>query len=362
MKRQAAILISLLAVVLMGATTPNKTLYRNYHFQLNSRWVNGDSGDVVTFYPAEEDTTGKGINLTWIGGSQYVWRFTFPDSSEAWQAYETAGPDSALMISEEILFSHVAPESSVVTASLRDSTVTGLKIATGTILNAHVADSTLQGGKFIDGTITPEKLTFGASGGGSFNFKDSGLDSVTTQTLLADSIMGVGSPTTWMDGAFTVTAASDWYFQNTPEFNNGGTVTTGTFTVASSSDLVAENDTNLGNGAGDKTVIQGDSVSVQTTNMHLRSRMWLYDDCYADTLLANAYIDTVPWSGATVGRTQAWVKWNPTWYELLNTWTMLADGEEPRVCVGYNGDTLFVRTMLAVALDRPYLMWVFEKQ
>ena len=125
------------ALLLMGATTPDKTNTYNLHFQLNGRWVNSDSGDVVTAYPSNEDTTGKGNNLAWVGGSNNVWQFT-PDSTEVYDFYETAGADSSLGLTR--MFWTTALAESMITESrqIGHQVVDSLHIAHLSIAPAHL--------------------------------------------------------------------------------------------------------------------------------------------------------------------------------------------------------------------------------
>ena len=132
MRRTPIAWMFLLAALLMGATTPNKTHKRYFHFvSLNGRYVNADSGDQLTMYPSEEDTTGKGVDLTWLGGNYNTWSFTVPDSSEVWDMYETAGADTAIAYLQDLFIpSLILPESSVVVRSVRLDELTTDRLAT----------------------------------------------------------------------------------------------------------------------------------------------------------------------------------------------------------------------------------------
>ena len=88
MRRLLLFVFLLIPALAAAVDTPTyqKTITYQLHFRLNSRWVNGDSADVVSAYPSSEDTTGKRLELTWIGGDYNEWDFV-PDSTDAYDFY-----------------------------------------------------------------------------------------------------------------------------------------------------------------------------------------------------------------------------------------------------------------------------------
>lgn len=141
----------------LAATTPNKTVKYYFNAQRPASkngyiWCNGDSGDVVTFYPAQQDTTGKGRAAVWVGGSRILWYVTV-DSTDVYQAYETTGLDSAITGMDRILiWTPAAPESLIVSQR---------SLATGVVGSDAIEVGSVTGSKIPAGALTPDKLLFG---------------------------------------------------------------------------------------------------------------------------------------------------------------------------------------------------------
>lgn len=89
---------SIVAEIVRAASTDAKDPKYYYRITLNNRYLNGDSGDVVVAYPADEDTAGKRKALTWQGGTWNVWVFT-PDSTDVYDFYGSNGSGSDTLIS-----------------------------------------------------------------------------------------------------------------------------------------------------------------------------------------------------------------------------------------------------------------------
>ena len=86
----------IMVTIARAVDTDAKTPKYYYRVTLNDRYLNGDSGDVVVAYPADEDTTGKRQALTWQGGTWNVWVFS-PDSTDVYDFYGGNGTNDTLI-------------------------------------------------------------------------------------------------------------------------------------------------------------------------------------------------------------------------------------------------------------------------
>lgn len=83
--------------VALAVDTDAKTPKTYWRVTLNGRYLNGDSADVLVAYPADEDTAGKRISCTWIGGTYNVWQFA-PDSTDVYDFYGRASTGADTLI------------------------------------------------------------------------------------------------------------------------------------------------------------------------------------------------------------------------------------------------------------------------
>lgn len=190
------VLAMIAGVVAYGADTDAKDPKYPLRFYLSSRWVNGDSSDVVAAYPSNEDTTGKRNELTWVGGSFQQWTFE-PDSTEYYDFY--CNDTLMTTFSGRLFWANNVPErfiessrsfaAGVVDSSAlsTDAAIKSLKASSSSnALTLTTPDSTIKRieadtlqGRWLRGTGVIEAVdTFTASDGTL-----SGLDSLRTRTI-----------------------------------------------------------------------------------------------------------------------------------------------------------------------------------
>lgn len=190
------VLAMIAGVVAYGADTDAKDPHYPLRFYLSSRWVNGDSSDVVAAYPSNEDTTGKRNELTWVGGSFQQWTFE-PDSTEYYDFY--CNDTLMTTFSGRLFWANNIPERFVESARAfaagvvdsaslaSDAALKSLKASSSSnALTLTTPDSTIKRieadtlqGRWVRGTGVVEAIgTFSASDGTL-----QGIDSLRTRTI-----------------------------------------------------------------------------------------------------------------------------------------------------------------------------------
>ncbi len=344
-KRRIAILFSLIWILTLGATTDNKTAYYDFHFYLNGRWVDGDNGDIVIGYPAEEDTAGNGTVLAWVGGADKRWRLT-PDSTETWQFYETAavsGADSVLTSSRQMLMTGTAPEGFISDVrSIDDDVITGDKIA--------------------DDTITPEKFVPAVSGRGLFDLTATDVDTLRADVVDADTLLLVGyaGQTTTAFSNLGPSAMADIAMDPGSDITGVDSIAAshGQIGTANISTLTTTGHTYLGS-AGDSTYVDDDlhvkGNTILGGDEDDTIEVWGMFELYTviDSLTSSATGMTIYYPGVTVGDCACAAGWHPaSRYQAENNWGLAQMREY--LAIPAATDSVYVQSANGNATNRPF--------
>lgn len=98
MLRKLLLLLALLVPFAVFADDPSaEPPWIQLNARLNARWLNGDSLDQVSLYPAWLDSAGLRVDLSYTTNERFLWIGTnFPSGTGWYDAWETAGNDTSL--------------------------------------------------------------------------------------------------------------------------------------------------------------------------------------------------------------------------------------------------------------------------
>lgn len=101
----------------LAVDTSAKTIHYRQSFTRETaggwQWLT-DTNAQVRWYPAQEDTTGQGIDATYLANRTRQWEFT-PTHSDVWDAYEVGGPGPDSLIASGVSIFAMGLDSTMVT-------------------------------------------------------------------------------------------------------------------------------------------------------------------------------------------------------------------------------------------------------